>query len=103
MLLYVTRRMLQLIPLLLFISISGIREDGSVLAILAVALTNTAVAIGVIVIVGRLVMRPLFRLVASAGMNELFVATTLFVIVHGPPQTWIGPPWNSLSVIWPRS
>jgi CPA2 family monovalent cation:H+ antiporter-2 len=68
-------------PLLLFISISGIREDGSVLAILAVALTNTAVAIGVIVIVGRLVMRPLFRLVASAGMNELFVATTLFVIV----------------------
>ena len=68
-------------PLLLFISISGIREDGSVLAILAVALTNTAVAIGVIVIVGRLVMRPLFRLVASVGMNELFVATTLFVIV----------------------
>jgi len=68
-------------PLLLFISISGIREDGSVLAILAVALTNTAVAIGVIVIVGRMVMRPLFRLVASAGMNELFVATTLFVIV----------------------
>ena len=51
-------------PLLLFISISGIREDGSVLAILAVALTNTAIAIGVIVIVGRLVMRPLFRLVA---------------------------------------
>ena len=68
-------------PLLLFISISGIREDGSVLAILAVALTNTAIAIGVIVIVGRLVMRPLFRLVASVGMNELFVATTLFVIV----------------------
>ena len=68
-------------PLLLFISISGISENGSVLAILAVALTNTAVALGVIVIVGRLVMRPLFRLVASVSMNDLFVATTLFVIV----------------------
>ena len=26
-------------------------------------------------------MRPLFRLVASVGMSDLFVATTLFVIV----------------------
>ena len=34
-----------------------------------------------IVIVGRVVMRPLFRLVASVGMSDLFVATTLFVIV----------------------
>ena len=33
-----------------------------------------------IVIVGRVVMRPLFRLVASVGMSDLF-ATTLFVIV----------------------
>lgn len=68
-------------PLLLFISISSISENGSVLASLAFALTNTIVALGVIVIVGRLVMRPLFRLVASVGMNELFVAATLFVIV----------------------
>ena len=68
-------------PLLLFISISGVSENGSVLSSLALALTNTVLAIGVIVVVGRLVMRPLFRLVASAGMNDLFVATTLFVIV----------------------
>jgi monovalent cation:H+ antiporter-2, CPA2 family len=68
-------------PLLLFISISGASENGSVLTSLALAFVNTAVALGVIVVVGRLVMRPLFRLVASAGMNELFVATTLFVIV----------------------
>ncbi|MBR1120404.1 cation:proton antiporter [Bradyrhizobium lablabi] len=68
-------------PLLLFISISSVSENGSVLTSLAFALTNTVVALGVIVIVGRLVMRPLFRLVASVGMNELFVAATLFVIV----------------------
>ena len=68
-------------PILLFISISGISENGSVLTSLALALTNTVVALGVIVIVGRVVMKPLFRLVASVGMNDLFVATTLFVIV----------------------
>ena len=45
------------------------------------ALANAAIALGVIVIVGRVVMRPLFRLVASVGMSDLFVATTLFVIV----------------------
>ncbi|WOH53115.1 cation:proton antiporter [Bradyrhizobium sp. sBnM-33] len=68
-------------PLLLFISIFGASESGSVAATLVLALTNAAVALAVIVIVGRVVMRPLFRLVASVGMSDLFVATTLFVIV----------------------
>ncbi len=68
-------------PLLLFISIFGAGDSGSVVATLALALTNAAIALGVIVLVGRVVMRPLFRLVASVGMSDLFVATTLFVIV----------------------
>ena len=50
-------------------------------ATLLLALANAAIALGVIVVVGRVVMRPLFRLVASVGMSDLFVATTLFVIV----------------------
>lgn len=68
-------------PLLLFITILGASDSGSVIATLALALTNAAIALGVIVVVGRVVMRPLFRLVASVGMSDLFVATTLFVIV----------------------
>ena len=68
-------------PLLLFISIYGAGDSGSVVATLLLALTNAAIALGVIVVVGRVVMRPLFRLVASVGMSDLFVATTLFVIV----------------------
>ena len=68
-------------PLLLFISIFGTGEAGSVAGTLVLALANAALALGVIVVVGRVVMRPLFRLVASTGMSELFVATTLFVIV----------------------
>lgn len=68
-------------PLLLFISIYGAGESGSVVTTLVLALTNAAIALGVIVVAGRVVMRPLFRLVASVGMSDLFVATTLFVIV----------------------
>ena len=34
-----------------------------------------------IVVFGRVLLRPLFRLVASAGHDELFIAATLFVIV----------------------
>ena len=68
-------------PLLLFISIFGAGDSGSVAGTLLLALANAAIALGVIVVVGRVVMRPLFRLVASVGMSDLFVATTLFVIV----------------------
>jgi CPA2 family monovalent cation:H+ antiporter-2 len=72
---------LAVVPLLLFITIFGAGDSGSVVATLALALTNAAIALGVIVVVGRVLMRPLFRLVASVGMSDLFVATTLFVIV----------------------
>ena len=45
------------------------------------ALANAALAIGLIVVVGRLLLRPLLRLVASTESSELFVAAILFVIV----------------------
>jgi monovalent cation:H+ antiporter-2, CPA2 family len=70
---------LAVVPILLFVSIVGAGAGGSVLAGLVLALTNAAIAIGVIVVLGRLLLRPLFRLVA--GTSELFVAATLFVIV----------------------
>lgn len=72
---------LAVIPILLFVSILARGTQGSVLTSLALALANAAVAVGAIVIVGRLAFRPLFRLVASAASSELFVATTLFVVI----------------------
>jgi CPA2 family monovalent cation:H+ antiporter-2 len=69
------------VPILLFVSILANGAGGSVLTGLALAVINAAVALGLIVIVGRLLLRPLFRLVASTGTSELFVAATLFVIV----------------------
>ena len=69
------------IPILLFVSILGGGASSSVITSLVLALMNAAMAIAAIVIIGRLLLRPLFRLVASAGISELFVAAALFVII----------------------
>ena len=72
---------LAVIPILLFISILAAGPGGSVLKSLGIALLQAAVAVGVIVVFGRLLLRPLFRLVAATHSRELFIAAALFVIV----------------------
>ena len=72
---------LAVIPILLFVSILGAGASRSVMTSLVLALLNAALAVGAIVIVGRLFLRRLFRLVASTSTNELFVAAALFVII----------------------
>ena len=72
---------LAVIPMLLLVSIMGIRSDDSVMTHLGFALVNATLAVAAIVIVGRLLLRPLFRLVASTASHELFVAAALFVII----------------------
>ena len=72
---------LAVIPMLLMVSIMGSRADSSVMTHLVFALVNATLAVAAIVIVGRLLLRPLFRLVASAASHELFVAAALFVII----------------------
>ena len=72
---------LAVVPILLFISILGAGTGSSVLTGLVLALTNAALALGLIIVVGRLFLRPLLRLVASTGARELFVAAILFVII----------------------
>jgi len=72
---------LAVVPILLLVSIMGSRTDSSVMTNLGVAFVNATLAVSAIVIVGRLLLRPLFRLVASSGSPELFVAAALFVII----------------------
>jgi monovalent cation:H+ antiporter-2, CPA2 family len=72
---------LAVVPILLFVSILGESNGGAVGLSLLLALAQAALATGMIVAVGRLLLRPLFRLVAATGTSELFVAATLFVIV----------------------
>jgi CPA2 family monovalent cation:H+ antiporter-2 len=72
---------LAVIPLLVFVSLLGASNGTSLVSSLMLAFMNAAVAVAAIFIVGRLMLRPLFRMVASTESSELFVATTLFVII----------------------
>lgn len=72
---------LAVIPLLLFISVLGIGSGRSVIGSLTGALLQAVIAVTLIVLFGRLLLRPLFRLVAGTHSTELFVAAGLFVIV----------------------
>lgn len=72
---------LAVIPILLFVSIAGANKADSIWLTVGSALAQAFVAIALIVLVGRLLLRPLFRVVAEADSSELFIATILFVIV----------------------
>jgi CPA2 family monovalent cation:H+ antiporter-2 len=72
---------LAVIPILIFVSILGSNTDASIETTILRALVSAVLALAIIVIVGRLLLRPLFRLVANAGSSELFIAALMFVIV----------------------
>jgi CPA2 family monovalent cation:H+ antiporter-2 len=72
---------LAVVPLLFLISALGGHSDGSVLQGVVVALVEAVVAVAVIAVVGRLVLKPLFRLAASTDNPEFFMAATLLIAV----------------------
>jgi monovalent cation:H+ antiporter-2, CPA2 family len=72
---------LAVIPILMFISILAAGAGGSVLLNLGRALLQAALALGVIIVFGRLLLQPLFRMVAATRSRDLFIATVLFVII----------------------
>ena len=72
---------LAVIPILMFISLLAAGPGGSVLASLGRAVLQAAIALTVIVTLGRLLLRPLFRLVATTRSRDLFIAAALFVII----------------------
>lgn len=72
---------LAVVPLLFLIPVLGAGMDGSIWHGLALALGQAVAALAAILLFGRFLLRPLFRLVAGGQSNELFIAATLFVIV----------------------
>lgn len=72
---------LAVVPLLFLVSILGPENQGSILTGLLLAFGQAILVIGAIVIVGTVILRPMFRLVASADSTELFVAAALLVAV----------------------
>ena len=72
---------LMVIPLLMFISLGGTGGGGQAWTTLLRAVLQAAGALAVIALASRILMRPLFRLVASARSSELFIAAVLFVVI----------------------
>jgi K+:H+ antiporter len=72
---------LAVIPILIFIGLLAAGPKAAVLGSLANAFVQAAIALAVIVLFGRFLLRPLFRLVASTRSSDLFIATALFVII----------------------
>ncbi len=70
---------LAVIPLLLLVPALAPGSEGSLAVSLLQALGQAAFAVGLIVVIGYVVLRPLFRLVANADSNDLFVAAVLLV------------------------
>jgi CPA2 family monovalent cation:H+ antiporter-2 len=72
---------LAFVPILLLVSILGEGRGGSLAGGLAKALLQATIAVLLIVAIGRLLLRPLLRLVAGLQARELFVAANLFLVV----------------------
>jgi predicted Kef-type K+ transport protein len=72
---------LAVIPILLMVSVLGKESSGPVLQGIAIALAQAAVAIALIIGVGRFALRPLLRLVAGINSSDLFMAAVLLIAV----------------------
>jgi CPA2 family monovalent cation:H+ antiporter-2 len=72
---------LAVVPILLLVSVLGGNSSGPLVQGVATALAQAAIAIAVIIGLGRYVLRPLLRFVARTKSADLFMATTLLIAV----------------------
>lgn len=82
---------LMVAPTLFFVAVLANTKNGFSLADAFWALGPALIALTTLILLGRWLLRPLFRLVASAQVTELFMATCLLVIVGQALLTaWAG-------------
>jgi CPA2 family monovalent cation:H+ antiporter-2 len=72
---------LAVVPLLFLIGALGGHSEGTVIQGVVLALVEAAIAVGVIALVGRVILKPLLRLAASTDNPEFFMAATLLISV----------------------
>ncbi len=71
---------LAIVPLLALVPLLA-RPEGSLLAAIGLAAAKAVAAVAVTVLAGRFVLQPLYRVIAGSRSPELFVATTLLVLL----------------------
>lgn len=72
---------LAVVPILFLVAAFASQGDGSVVLAFAWAIGQALIAIALILVIGRLVIRPLFRFIGSTASREMFLALVLLVIV----------------------
>jgi CPA2 family monovalent cation:H+ antiporter-2 len=71
---------LAIVPLLMLVTLLG-EGEGPFISAIGFAVVKAAVALVLVVGVGRLILRPVYRIIAETRSSELFVATTLLVVL----------------------
>ncbi|MHA1165959.1 MAG: monovalent cation:proton antiporter-2 (CPA2) family protein, partial [Alphaproteobacteria bacterium] len=71
---------LAVVPLLMLVTLLG-GGEGSFLAAMGFAIVKATVALVLVIGIGRLILRPVYRIIAGTRSSELFVATTLLVVL----------------------
>jgi CPA2 family monovalent cation:H+ antiporter-2 len=71
---------LAIVPLLALMPLLG-APDSSVGGALAIAAVKAVAVVAAAVLIGRRVLRPLYRVIAASRLPELFVAVTLLVVL----------------------
>ena len=71
---------ISVVPILLFAGIA-LSQGGSVWGNVALALGKAALALGAVVLVGRMALRPLLRMVAGTRSTDFFMAATLLIVM----------------------
>jgi CPA2 family monovalent cation:H+ antiporter-2 len=72
---------LAVLPILFLVGVFAAQSDAPVLSAFAWAIGKALIAVAVILAIGRLVIRPVFRFVGSTASREMFLALVLLVIM----------------------
>jgi len=84
---------LAIVPLLALLPLLG-EEGPTLLGAIALAALKAVAVIAAAVLIGRRVLRPLYRIIAASHLQELFVAVTLLVVLGvGWLMSLVGIPW----------
>lgn len=68
------------VPFLILVALLG-EGDGSFLGAIGIAALKAGVVLALVIGFGRLLLRPIYRLIAKTGSSELFIATTLLTVL----------------------
>ncbi|MEQ8355952.1 MAG: monovalent cation:proton antiporter-2 (CPA2) family protein [Kiloniellaceae bacterium] len=71
---------LAIVPLLALLPLLG-APGSSLLGAVAIATVKAVAVVAVAVLVGRRILRPIYRIIAASRLQELFVAVTLLVVL----------------------